>query len=77
MQLNQQRANQESAKKTEEENQFLKSCQARNEYLQQMQQKIEMSESMTKLRDRELIKSVWFNQTERGHEGTAADMLAS
>ena len=66
-----------SARKQEETEVFTKECAARNEYLQSAHEQIMMGESMTKLRDRELMKSVWFNQTERGDAGKSVDMLAS
>lgn len=42
-----------------------------------MQHKILLSESKARLRDREIMKSVWYNQAEKGAEGRANDMLAS
>lgn len=66
-----------SAKKVEEKEEFTRECQNRNDFLQNAHEQIMMSESMTKLRDRDLMKSVWFNQTERGDAGKSADMLAS
>lgn len=72
-----QTAVEKSAKKIEEKEAFDRECANRNEYLQQCHEQLMMTESLTKLRDRNLMKSVWFNQTERGQAGKSADMLAS
>ena len=42
-----------------------------------MSNQVLLSESKQKLRDRETMRSVWFNQAEKAEIGRTHDMLAS
>lgn len=48
-------------KETKEKDDFVRECAARNEYLEGQKHRITLNESMQKLHDRELMKTVWFN----------------
>ena len=54
-------AEDKTTRETEDKDKFVQECAARNEYLQQMHEVLTMSESKSKLRERELIKTVWQN----------------
>ena len=70
-------ATDKTTREQDEKDAFVQECSNRNEYLQQMHEQLVMSESKSKLRDRELIKTVWQNQAEMGQTGRHADYLTT
>ena len=68
-------AKEKTQREEDERSQFVQECANRNAYLNKMARKMSFTEQMQKSRDRETMKTVWFNQAEKSQLGRTNEFL--